>query len=153
MIGVNAPEVIEFQIPLITKTLNQTRRMHFQDIHRYQLRLMGEIKLVALRQIPAKPWERARVTIWRHSCGTPDKDGLIGGMKELIDCLIWCGEPIKVASKASHGKVRWRFPHPCGLGFILDDNPACIDLDVQSVKATTRSEQKTVVRIERLSQP
>ena len=40
---------------------------------------------VSLR-IP-EPFQKAHVTIERHSCGAPDHDGVVGGAKFLIDTL------------------------------------------------------------------
>ena len=135
---------IRIEIPAITKTLNQTSRMHFAARRAYRNRLCGEIKLAAAGRIPAAPWPRARVTIWRHAHGTPDTDGLIGGLKELIDCLIWSGKPHLIAGKL-------RLPHPSGLGFVLDDKPACLELAAHSVRIPKAEPVRTVILIEQLA--
>ena len=74
--------------------------------------------------------QRCHIEIERHSAGLPDWDGLYGGMKGLLDCLV-------VPSK--------RNPH--GLGLIRDDNPNCVlSLTARPVKAP-EGEGKTVVTI------
>lgn len=91
-----------------------------------------EVKVALGTQRVAAPFARAKVTIERRSVGTPDQDGLVGGCKDLIDALL-------PASKI----------HPCGLGIIRDDNPACMDLVVRGLKVR-RTEQCTVVVVEEL---
>ena len=57
----------------------------------------------------APPLEFCTIEVVRYSPKLPDWDGLYGGLKSFLDCLV-------VASK--------RNPH--GLGFIVDDNPVVI---------------------------
>lgn len=78
------------------------------------------------------PMQKCKVYIERHSSGVPDTDGLYGGLKPLLDCLVVCTK---------------RNPH--GLGIIEDDNPDCMDLKAVSVKSK-RKEAKTVVEITEL---
>ena len=83
----------------------------------------------ALGPIINEPMQKCKVTIERHSAGTPDYDGLVGGVKVLLDCLVVCTKK-----------------NPHGLGIIRDDNPECMELDVIAVKCK-RNKGKTVIDI------
>lgn len=126
--------IVTFILPTPTLLLNETLRMHWSERRRRQTMLAWDIKLLTTRQRPAEPFPRARVRVERHSIKVPDYDGMVGGLKSLLDCLI------------PHSKR-----HPNGLGIVADDNPACLQLDAVSVKADRRNEQKTVVIIEELA--
>jgi hypothetical protein len=79
---------------------------------------------------------RARLRIERYSVGVPDFDGMVGGFKSLIDCLL-----------PFHASRR-----PCGLGVIADDGPDVLVADYPPpFRARTRAEQRTVVTIEQLA--
>lgn len=124
---------VSFTLRAPFKLLNQTLKMHFGARGKYAASLSSEIASQTAHHEGQAPMSRARVTIERHSCAEPDQDGLVGGAKPLIDCLI-------VRSKV----------HPRGLGFILDDRPACLELIVRHVKAK-KAEQRTTVLIEPLA--
>ena len=134
---------LTFELAEPTPLLNETLRMHHRVRTRYRHKLAWEIRTATAGHRPTEPLRRARVTVHRHSTGTPDRDGLYGGCKTLIDCLTTprvernkrTGEPI----------VR----NPSGLAFILDDNPNVLELVVHAVRCA-RAEQRTVVTIEDL---
>lgn len=122
---------IQFTVPM-TPTLNEVLRWHWRR-QRESVKQMSAQVWVALKgKKPAQSMKRARVTIERHSSGTPDNDGLIGGLKHLIDTLV-------MPSK--------RNPH--GLGLIENDDPSCIELVARSVRSN-RAGQKTLVTVEEL---
>jgi len=123
--------LLEFTLTKPTMTLNELRHMHHHAYRRAQIALSWEISLKTIGRRPVAPFERARVTITRYSVGVPDRDGLIGGMKSLIDCFL----PF---SKR----------HPRGLGFIRDDHPGVMELCANGIKVAHRSEQRTTVLIE-----
>ena len=125
--------MIEMTIPVVTKTLNETMRMHWRVRRRYQKDLAWLVYLAAPRPIP-KTLRRASVRIERHSLGTPDYDGLIGGTKCLVDCLL--------PQSARHKE---------GLGFVADDSPDAMHLDVVAIKVSKHADQKTVIRIEEIA--
>jgi hypothetical protein len=125
--------VIEFCLPHATLLLNTLLRMHWSERRKYQRSLSAEIAALTLARRPGEPFQWAKVTIARHSLQLPDADGLAGGMKPLLDCLL-------VRSTR----------HPDGLGFCVDDGPAHMELSVSSVRVKKQSEQRTHVRIERL---
>jgi hypothetical protein len=123
--------VIEFTLSRPTMTLNEARALHFHAYRRHQIKLAWEISLATVGNRPAEPLRKAILTVNRHSVGTPDHDGLVGGLKSFIDCLL----PL---SKR----------HPRGLGFILDDAPSCMTLVAKSIRVLRLSEQLTFVRIQ-----
>lgn len=120
---------IEFTLPRLLPLTNQLLRMHWQKRRRLIKALAWEIRAVAPRA-PAEPFERARVTVTRCSSQPPDDDGLVGGVKMLLDCLV-------VPTKRN----------PWGLGYVVDDAPAHIEQHTVHEYAPPRK-GRTVVRIE-----
>jgi hypothetical protein len=122
--------VVRFTLKRPTKLLNEVLRMHWRARRNYAKALSGEIaKLVGI----ITPMERASDTIERFSVKEPDFDGLVGGVKQLVDCLLIRSER-----------------HPHGLGLIRDDSPAHLDLIVRHCPVTTLKGQGTTVTLERL---
>lgn len=102
-------------------TLNRSLRQHWSRRQRGTRALAWAVRAAVGRQgLPAAPWPRARLVIERRSAlgPLPDTDGLIGGCKGLIDCLL----PMDPKRR------------PYGLGFVHDDNPACLVLEVRAVR-------------------
>lgn len=127
---------IQFTLPRPSPLLNRALRTHWQARRRKLRTLAWEVKCLLTGRLPASPFMRAKLRIERYSIGTPDFDGVVGGCKPLIDCLL-------VASKV----------HPCSLGIIADDGPEHLKLEVVPVKVATKAEQKTIVIIEELPSP
>lgn len=119
---------IKFEIPEPTPLLNVWQRMHWAKRGRIAKGFAWMVK-EALGPITGDPMQRCKVTIERHSAGVPDTDGLYGGTKVLLDCLVVCSK---------------RNPH--GLGLIQDDNPNCMELEAVAVKCK-RGEGRTVIEI------
>lgn len=88
-----------------------------------------------------EPFQKAHVTIERHSCGTPDHDGVQGGAKFLIDALT-TPKLLNVRKLGTRQRVR----NKRGLGFIVDDGPDYATFDIRAVKSRMCA-QKTVVTI------
>jgi hypothetical protein len=129
-----APSLVEFSIAYPLKLPNTTNGRHWIAAHGYRKRL-GEMVGEAVKPWNGQqPMERARVTITRWSIGVCDADNLVSSVKPLLDLLL-------VRSKA----------HPHSFGLIRDDDPAHVELVVLPGKAASRKEQRTDVRIERLS--
>lgn len=125
------PDRIEFTLSKPTPLLNVTLRTHWAKRRKQQAKLSAEIaSLVPLRGAPIQV---ARVTISRFSTRTPDHDGMVGGAKSLIDCLL-------IRSST----------HPNGLGLIFDDSPEHLILFVLGIVVMKRFEQRTEVVIERI---
>lgn len=125
---------IVIQLTSVTPLLNTVQRTHWAKRSKQRRALAWEVRVAAKGSIPAEPFARARVTVERRSIGTPDFDGVVGGMKALLDVL----QPV---SKR----------HPTGLGFIANDSPGCIDLVPVALRVATRGEQGTTVIVEELS--
>lgn len=122
---------MQFTLAKPVKLLNQTLRMHWSARTKYAKALSAEIAQAHLG-IP-EPMDRARVEIVRYSIKEPDTDGLVGGVKILIDTLLIRSDR-----------------HPHGLGYIVDDSPAHLVLDVRHEKAANLKSQGTTIRIQRL---
>ncbi len=120
---------ISFALGAATKTLNEIRHMHHQAYARHRAALALEVAALTIGRRPAHPFAKARVVIERHSAGSPDRDGLIGGLKPLLDVL----QPFSARS-------------PNGLGIIANDSQDCLRLEASSVRCA-RGAAKTVVRI------
>lgn len=104
--------MIEIEIPMRTPTLNEWQRMHWGQRKRIGKEIATHIHLACvLRGVrrPHRPIARCRIEIERESTREPDFDGMVGGLKPLLDAL-------QPASKR----------HPYGLGFIADDGPRCV---------------------------
>lgn len=137
--GCSRMDKITFTLPEQFPLLNVQQRRHF--------RTRGKMKISTARQIiallgaerPAEPFQKARVTVTRYSSGSPDRDGLYGGVKDLLDCLT-------TPSPQANGKVRNKY----GIGLIVDDSPAHIELDVRAERCR-RAEQRTEVVVEALA--
>lgn len=101
---------LELVISMRTPTLNDWQRMHWARRRRIGHAIAWEIKAQSAQWAHAgRPLTRCHVQIWRESTQEPDHDGLIGGLKPLLDAL-------QPASKR----------HPYGLGLIVDDSPKCV---------------------------
>jgi len=118
-----------FRLAKPTLTLNRLLRMRHWRRTQYARDLAIELRST-YRSPPPAPLEKARVVIRRHAIQAPDYDGLVGGCKPLIDCLL-------VRSDR----------HPHGLGFIVDDSIDRLRLVAQHVQATSQAEQCTEVEI------
>ena len=119
---------IAFTLNKPAPSLNELLRMeraHWSRRRKFKKQLAAEV-LMALREaghgLPSSPLRRVRLTVERGSSGTLDEDNLAGGLKELVDVLVW---PTR------------RNPH--GLGLIVDDDNACIvQRDYQQAKAAPK---------------
>jgi hypothetical protein len=121
---------ITLKLPVPTVLLNEWQRMHWAVRRRYTQRMSWYVRLAG--RPPVEPFEKCRICIQRLSAGRmPDKDGLYGGVKPLLDCLV-------IPSRR----------HPHGLGFIRDDGPdVVLDLEVVAERVP-RTEAGTIVTIE-----
>lgn len=138
--------VICFDLAQPTPLLNVTLRQHWSRRRRKDKGLAWAVKVAILetkQAIPPEPFQRARVTIIRRSVGTPDRDGLIGGVKGLVDCLLHPG-PVRMVQ----GKPRAL--HPTGLGIVQDDSPDHMELVVKAERVRSKAEIGTSVTIEEL---
>lgn len=130
--------VIRFTLPEPTPLLNVMLRKHYRVRTESKRKTARLIAATIPGQIPPEPFQKARVTIRRYSSGVPDRDNLVGSVKDLCDCLT-------TPSLMKNGKVRNKF----GLGLIVDDAPAHCELVVLGVKCR-RAEQRTEVVVEEI---
>lgn len=118
------PSVIVMDIPMRAPLQNEWQRMHWSK-RRKVCRLWAELIYQAYPRIPVRPLVKCRIKVERFSTQKPDRDGLYGGLKPLLDAL-------QPASRR----------HPYGLGFIHDDNDECVvelaPIHVQSGAQRTR---------------
>ncbi len=141
-----ALRVIRFDLPEPTPLLNVTLRQHWQKRRQAGKGIAWEVKVAmakAKQPIPPEPFQRARVTIIRRSVGTPDRDGLVGGVKALVDCLLHPG-PVRMV------KGKPRCLHPNGLGIVQDDGPDRLELVVKAERVRSKADIGTSVTIEEL---
>lgn len=105
---------------ILTPTLNVSLRQHWGKRQQGTRAMAWAIRVAHDGALPAVPFERAHVRIERRQPGNtlPDHDGLVGGCKGLIDCLL-----------PFHEKRR-KF----GLGFVLDDSPKHMRLDIAAAR-------------------
>ena len=100
---------IQFALPERTILLNRWQRMNRFERTRYSRALAWQVR-VALQatdwRLGDPPKEHSRIEVYRYSTQYPDWDGLLGGLKPLLDCLV-------MRTK--------RNPH--GLGVVRDDSP------------------------------
>lgn len=102
----DAPIVID--LPLRTPLMNQWMRLHFRTRTKYCRAVAVQIAIHASRR-PAEPLQRCRITVERFSTQEPDRDGLFGSLKSILDAL-------QPQSRT----------HPYGLGFIANDSSSCL---------------------------
>jgi hypothetical protein len=129
------PREINFVLPFLLPSLNVRDRQHWAVRRRQMLMLQQEI-MAAMggpEHYPQPPFSRARITVTRISTGKLDPDNLAASVKGLLDV-------VKMRSERN----------PLGLSFIVDDDPARIELIVRQQHAPSRKEQATAVRIEEL---
>lgn len=113
------PHYVLWLAGTITPTLNVALRQHWPKRSKGTVAVAWAIRLgMGRAPLPAQPWPRALLVIERRVGGIPDDDGLVGGCKGLIDCLM------PMTDK-----------RPFGLGFIVDDGPAHLELEVRAVRA------------------
>ena len=130
---------ITFTLPFAYKLPNRTIGQHWGRATREKNDLMRKVAAEAYHLRPPQPFRKARVVIERHGVREPDEDNLVGGVKRLVDCLT---TPVIQNSQSGRASIK----NKRGLGFVVDDGPDFITLEVRHVKAK-RAEQKTVVTI------
>ena len=136
------PPLLKVVLPFETPTLNVMLRWHFAERKRWKAKAAWEIKVALCGRLPATPLPRAIVRIVRHGHGRPDHDGLVGGAKLLIDCLLPLGTPY---AGGKNRKMIVRHPH--GLGIIWDDSPDRLMLEAESRRISREITPHTVVSI------
>ena len=150
--------VVRFWMAAPTRLLNETSRMHWQQVRHHNNAMGGTIRLAIRTAVPLVPYVRALLRVERCSLRAPDYDGMVGGLKGLIDCLLPPGATYQ-AGNGPHRKLlvnakkvpRPVVRHPNGCSVVADDNPACLRSDYRSVVVRRRADQGTLVTVLDLS--
>ncbi|GBR65893.1 hypothetical protein [Gluconobacter wancherniae] len=132
---------ISFTLPAPFPLVNRTTGYSHFTAARQKNQMQRQVAAAAYHLRPSLPFERAHVLIERHSVGTPDTDNLWGSAKRLLDCLT-----TPALLNVRKEGARQRTKNKRGLGFIVDDAPRHLTLEVRGVKCRL-CEQKTVVTI------
>jgi len=124
--------VYTFRLPEPTILLNRWQRMHWARKKRYSADVAWTV-LVAIGQAPRVPLQEAWIHVVRGNPKPfPDQDGLIGGLKPLLDLL---------SMPRGFKKV--------GYGFIVDDDPKHLKRLTAEAVVAPRGEGYTIVNIYR----
>lgn len=115
--GAPTAHAYKFVLPLGCAPLtNQLMRMFWAK--RQRLKLETYTRMCAQHGRRSKPLPgKPVVEVVRYSRSRPDADGLVGGVKLILDVL-------------KSGKQ--------GLGYLVDDDPSSVELRVRWAKAQTR---------------
>jgi len=129
----NSSRIVQLSIPVRVPTSNELRQLNYREYAalRHSLKAQLAASLSSNRELITNPFKHCIVYICRHSPkpARSDIDGLVGGIKPLLDCFI------------RYHKTR----APSGLSIIHDDSRECLmDLAVFSHKS---SEVKTDIVI------
>lgn len=109
-------EIYRWSLPFVPPSLNKMLRMHWSKRRKLAKTMAWEVLAVAGRPT-REPLKQCRIEAVRVTRQLLDTDGLYGSMKMFLDCLVECTKQ-----------------NPYGLGFIVDDNPECLDLVVTQKK-------------------
>ncbi|ARW47854.1 hypothetical protein [Acetobacter pasteurianus] len=133
--------VIRFELPEPYPLLNHSIGQSRFALTRMRQKMARAVACATVNMRVPEPFQKAHVSIERHSCGTPDHDGVQGGAKFLIDTLT-TPKLLNVRKPGARQRVR----NKRGLGFIVDDGPEYATFDIRAVKSRL-CDQKTVVTI------
>lgn len=121
-------KVITFELSEVTPMLNTYVRWHWRK-QRQHTKDMAWLVWEAIGYTPAKPFKKCKIEIERvHKAGanTHDWDGLLGGMKGLLDAMT--------------------ATHKAGCGIIEDDSTDCIvEIPNVVIRACERGEKPHMV--------
>lgn len=116
-----------------TITLNELIRMDRWSRSKLAKQISSEMAAQLRSELMVRePMEYAVVTFRRYGIKAPDPDGLVGGVKIYLDCLL-----------------PYSKRHPHGLGIIAEDSPKHLLLHVMDMRVETLKEQRTEITVER----
>lgn len=81
---------LEFELDGLPKTTNAFARGSFWTFKKEKDKWLGAVRCMTVLRKPAKPLEKARLTLTRKSSKRPDPDGLVSSFKYVIDALVNC---------------------------------------------------------------
>lgn len=124
---------LELILPEQTPLLNTWQRMHWRERQRVQERFAWLVRKAIVHK-PITPIENCTIIIERSCSGRlPDWDGLYGGLKPVLDCLV-------VRTKTN----------PYGLNIIVDDSPKYIRKLIAIPKQCKREDHQTKIIIKEI---
>jgi len=82
---------IEFELPIIPKSLNITLRMHPFVRNKHNKEIYEAVHLLTCSQKPPQPLQRAILTFVRCSSRFLDYDNCVGSLKPVVDGLRHAG--------------------------------------------------------------
>lgn len=82
---------LKFEISLMPLTLNQIMGKHWRSRHTNFKTIHKIIQAITHNKKPLKPVQKAKVTIWRYSSGTLDRDNMFFTFKPIVDGLVEAG--------------------------------------------------------------
>ncbi|KKN40934.1 hypothetical protein LCGC14_0728170 [marine sediment metagenome] len=129
-------DTLILEIDEIPAGLNKLTRMHWSA----RMKLLHRWDWLIIAAKGRKRWapsEKAKVTIERHSAGTLDHDNFIGGLKLVIDAL-------RLRYSTSGNLIG-------GNNIIKDDDAAHVEHGEHKQVRCKRGEQKTIIKIERIT--
>lgn len=110
---------LEFKLAGLPKMSNQLLRGHWRAKHGHAVKwkayAIGEIERNGK---PARPLQKATLSLTRHSSHEPDFDGLVSSFKHIIDALV-TSEVIENDKQSIIGQPTYLWKKaPPGKGFI-----------------------------------
>lgn len=128
---------ITITLPYAYNLLNVVQRKSTRWRRNFKIQVAGEIhwQLVAAKTMPQQPMKRAKIVVERYSSGRPDHDGLVGGFKDILDCLT---TPVQQKKGALKNKF--------GIGLIVDDSMDHIETEYRAIKVKP-GQAKTIITI------
>ena len=79
---------LKIRIPGQPDPLNKMLRMHYKKRNRLNKVWYEVVHLSVCRQLPAKPLDKAKITVVLYNARNLDYDGAVGSLKPLIDGLV-----------------------------------------------------------------
>jgi hypothetical protein len=142
LVKIGLAEDIVFRLPFLLPLENVQVRTHYHAKTEWKRQIALELMAAGVRR-PVTPMRYVAVTVWRHSLVEPDYTGLCGSLKQLLDIMQPEGQFIPKLARPQN---------PGGLGIIESDKPSNLVVRPLWVRARTRIEQHTLVRIKELAE-
>lgn len=83
--------MVKFEVAELPKMPNGLLRKHYRIVTKEKNHWLNWVIFSVAYQRPRKPYQKAFLTLERHSTQEPDYDGLVGSFKYVIDALVKAG--------------------------------------------------------------
>lgn len=83
--------IFEFEIAGLPKMPNQLLGAHWRVRSGHAKKWLAHVTVATIQFKPSQPLNRAKLLLTRVSSVEPDRDGLCGSFKSIIDALVKCG--------------------------------------------------------------